>query len=166
MYSIDHRQATTSVYKMEVLKMNRVQIVSVKLAKEKTAMYETTFVNSPTIASNIVSEYLDCPDREHFVILCLDTKNKVNTIHTVSIGTLDSSLVHPREVFMVAILANTKSIILAHNHPSGDTSPSKEDLHVTKRLQEAGNILGIDILDHIVIGDNGRYTSFKEQGLI
>jgi DNA repair protein RadC len=84
-------------------------------------------------------------------------------IHTVSIGILDSSLVHPREVFKDAILASSASIIVAHNHPSGDPTPSVEDKRVTQRLYEAGQILGIDLLDHIVIGDN-KWVSLKQLG--
>lgn len=103
-------------------------------------------------------------DRENFVVLLLDTKNKVIGINTVSIGTLNSSLVHPREVFKPAILASAAALILAHNHPSGDPKPSREDIEVTKRLIEAGGLLGIQVLDHIIVGD--YCVSLKEQGYI
>ena len=93
----------------------------------------------------------------------LDSKNRVQRINTVSIGILDSSLVHPREVFKDAILASAASIIVAHNHPSGDPTPSIEDKRVTQRLYEAGQLLGIDLLDHIVIGDN-KWVSLKQIG--
>lgn len=76
-----------------------------------------------------------------------------------------SSLVHPREVFKAAILANSDGIILSHNHPTGDPTPSREDMEVTKRLVEAGGIVGIEVIDHVVIGDNGKYVSFKERGI-
>ena len=101
-------------------------------------------------------------DREHFVVLLLDIKNKVIGINTVSIGNLDSSIAHPREVFKPAILSNAGSILLAHNHPSGDPTPSREDIEITHRLVNAGNILGINVLDHIIIGDG--YRSLKEAG--
>jgi DNA repair protein RadC len=81
-------------------------------------------------------------------------------------GTLHSSLVHPREVFKAAILSNAAGFILAHNHPSGELTPSKDDIAVTERIKEAGDLLGIDLLDHIIVGDGKRYTSFREQGLM
>jgi len=85
--------------------------------------------------------------------------------NTVSIGTVNASLVHPREIFKVALLCNASAVILAHNHPSGNPTPSHEDIDITNRLKKAGEILGIEVLDHIIIGDN-TWTSFKEKGLI
>ncbi len=117
-------------------------------------------------AAAILREHIGDADREHFVAMLLDTKNKIIGINTVSIGTLSSSLVHPREIFKAAVLANAASMILCHNHPSGDPAPSSEDLEVTKRQLEAGKILGIQVLDHIVLGDGSRCFSFKEQGLV
>ena len=104
-------------------------------------------------------------DREHFVVLALDGRNQIVGANTASIGTLSASLVHPREVFKFAILANTGSIILAHNHPSGNTSPSEDDIQLTRRLRDAGDILGIEILDHLIITESD-FVSLKEQGLI
>lgn len=103
-------------------------------------------------------------DREQFFLICLNVKNEPTAIHTVSIGSLDSSIVHPRETFKAAVLANASSIIVAHNHPSGDPTPSQPDLEVTKRLQEAGELLGIPVLDHIIVGTEGAYVSLKEGG--
>ena len=100
------------------------------------------------------------------MVLMLDTKNRVIGINTVSVGILDSALVHPREVFKPAILCNASSIILAHNHPSGDPSPSFEDQRVTKRIKEAGDLLGIEVLDHVVVGEQGRFCSLKERGMM
>src|SRR5262245_39841910 len=96
--------------------------------------------------------YLADVDRENFVILILDQKNKVLGVHTVSVGGLTASIVHPRETFKAAILANAAAIIYGHNHPSGDCQPSREDRAITQRLKEAGALLGIGILDHLVIG--------------
>lgn len=93
--------------------------------------------------------------REEFHIVCLDTKNQVINTHQISVGTLNASLVHPREVFKPAIKDSAASVILFHNHPSGDPTPSREDRMVTERLEEAGKTLGIDVLDHIVLGSNG-----------
>lgn len=104
-------------------------------------------------------------DREHFKAVLLDTKNQVLKVKDISIGSLNASIVHPRELFKAAIKVSSAAIILAHNHPSGDPSPSPEDLEITKRLWEGGQILGIKILDHIIIGDN-RYVSLKEKKII
>ena len=102
-------------------------------------------------------------DREEFVVLLLNAKNKLLGFHVVSVGSLTPSLVHPREVYKVAILGNAAAIILLHNHPSGDPTPSAEDLHITTRLRQVGEVLGIRVLDHVVIGD-GRYVSFVDDG--
>ncbi len=105
-------------------------------------------------------------DREMFGILLVDTRNRVTAMHNVSIGSLNGSLVHPREVFKAAILRSAADIILFINHPSGDPNPSREDTELTRRLFEAGLLLGIEVLDHLVLGDDGRYFSFKGRGLI
>lgn len=96
----------------------------------------------------------------------MDTKNQPIAINVVSVGTLSSSLVHPREVFKPAILSNSASIILSHNHPSGDCTPSSEDISVTARIKESGKLLGIELLDHIIIGDMDGYISVKEKGIL
>ena len=103
--------------------------------------------------------------KEHFKLILLDTRNKIIGISTISIGTLNASLVHPREIFKEAIIHNSASVVLAHNHPSGDPEPSEEDLTITKRLVKSGKILGIEVIDHIIIGKTG-FSSFKEKGLI
>ncbi len=102
---------------------------------------------------------------EVFVMLCLSTKHRVLGYYEVSRGTLDATLVHPREVFKVALLANAAAILVAHNHPSGDPSPTADDLAVTRRLVGAGELLGIHLLDHIVVGDD-RWVSLNDLGLI
>jgi len=103
--------------------------------------------------------------KEHFKLILLNPRNKIIGISTISIGTLNASLVHPREVFKDAIMHNAASVVLAHNHPSGDPEPSEDDIKITKKLVESGKILGIDVLDHIIIGKND-FCSFKERGLI
>lgn len=123
-------------------------------------------VSSGHDAAGILRRYLECEDREHFVILMLDVKNSVIGIHTVSVGTLNSALVSPREVFKAAILSNAASIILGHNHPSGDTTPSPEDLQVTDRLKKAGALLDIEVLDHVIIGEAGAFVSLRAKGLM
>jgi DNA repair protein RadC len=103
--------------------------------------------------------------KEHFKLILLNPRNKIIGISTISIGTLNASLVHPREVFKDAITHSAASVVLAHNHPSGDPEPSEDDIKITKKLVESGKILGIDVIDHIVVGKN-RFLSFKERGLI
>jgi DNA repair protein RadC len=103
--------------------------------------------------------------KEHFVALYLDGANKVLKKETISVGTLNQSLVHPREVFRTAIVSNSTSIIVAHNHPSGVLKASHEDIDVTKRLKKAGKILGIGLLDHLIITDGG-YLSLKDENII
>lgn len=104
-------------------------------------------------------------DREHFMVLYLDRKGGLIVKEYVSVGGLHSSIVHPREVFKTAVKRSAASLILAHNHPSGDPTPSRDDIDITRRLVEAGKIMGIDIIDHVIIGDN-RCCSFKETGLL
>ena len=125
---------------------------------------ERTKIRSPRDVYNLLGPMLREEKREHFMALLLDTKNGVLRSRTVSVGDLSSSIVHPREVFSEAIRHGAASLIVAHNHPSGDPAPSPEDIAVTKRLAEAGELLGIEILDHIVLGDN-RWVSLKEKGL-
>lgn len=103
--------------------------------------------------------------KERFVTLYLDTKNQILKEETVAVGSLNASIVHPREVFKSALLESSASVIMIHNHPSGDPSPSREDILVTEKLVEGGKLLGIDVLDHIIIGD-GRYVSLKDEGFV
>ena len=147
-------------------KGKRVQVVRVEMVKERAVRFATNLVRTPQDAASILAGFLAGVDREHFVLMCLDTKNKVNALNVVSVGTLNGAMVHPREVFKPAILANAAAVILGHNHPSGDTTPSREDKKIVKRLAEVGKILGIEVLDSLIIGDDGDFVSFKEQGLI
>ncbi|MDB1949625.1 DNA repair protein RadC [Clostridium tertium] len=151
--------------KNKVLNRKRVDIVSIKMVKESSFFYRNRKVNSPSDAIELFRGFLSESDREQFIVCCMDTKNQPTFVNVVSIGTLNSSLVHPREVFKVAILGNSASIIVAHNHPSGDPTPSKEDITITARLKEAGKIIGIDILDHLIIGED-KHISFKEKGIL
>jgi DNA repair protein RadC len=121
-------------------------------------------VSSPGKVAELVMPRLRFLKQEHFLAIHLNTKNRVLAIETISIGTLDSSLVHPREVFRAAIKNSCASLILVHNHPSGEPYPSNEDLNITRRLKESGELLGIPVLDHIIIGGN-KYISLREEGL-
>lgn len=103
--------------------------------------------------------------KEHFFVICLNSRNEISAIEEVSVGTLNASLVHPREVFKTAINHHSAQIIIAHNHPSGSLEPSNDDLAITKKLIESGKIIGIEVIDHIIITKTG-YLSFKKQGII
>jgi DNA repair protein RadC len=122
-------------------------------------------ITSPLLVYNLVGSLLRDADREYFLCILLNTKHDVLGVVPISMGDLSSTLVHPREVFKAAILANTADIILCHNHPSGDSTPSIEDIEVSHRLAQAGEILGINVIDHVIIG-NGRFTSLKEHGVL
>lgn len=122
-------------------------------------------VKSPEDAIKSVKNQLKGKKREHFLVLSLDTRNHLINIQTISIGSLDSSIVHPREVFKEAISSTAASVIFVHNHPSGDPTPSEDDIKLTKRLVEAGEILGIEVLDHIIICDKD-YISMKNRNLL
>ena len=140
----------------------RVDIVSLKLVKESSVLYETRKISNPYDAYRLIKNFLVDSDREKFVVVCLDTKSQPVSIEIVSIGTVNSAMVHPREVFKVAVLSNASKIICFHNHPSGNTNFSKEDEVITNRLKKCGEILGIELVDHIVVGDDDKYFSFKE----
>ncbi len=122
-------------------------------------------ISKPEDAARLVMSEMRLLDREHFVVLMLNTKHKVMAKKTISIGHLDAALVHPRELFKDAIRRSSAAVVLVHNHPSGDPTPSRDDMAVTKRLCEAGSLLGIQVLDHLVVGDN-QFVSLKEQGMM
>lgn len=123
-------------------------------------------IRSPQNVAEIAMGYLRMHEEpeEYMYMICMNIKNKVIGVFEISHGNVNSSIVGTREVFQKALLANAVSIILMHNHPSGDCTPSREDIDITKRLVEAGKILGVEVLDHIIIGDT--YTSLKEKGYL
>ena len=143
----------------------RINIVSIKMVKEASFLYQTRTISSPKDAYEMIKEQLEGLDREQFIIACLNTKNEPTNITVVSVGSLNKAIVHPREVFKTAILSNAASIMAFHNHPSGETTPSQQDIQLTNRLYEAGELLGIKLLDHLIIGD-GTFTSLKEKGYL
>lgn len=143
--------------------MYRIPVYKVMLVKEGNQSAENKVLSEPKDVHDILSGYLHGLDREHFVVLLLDVRRKPIGINTVSIGGLNQTIVHPREVFKPAILSNAAAMILAHNHPSGDPKPSSEDISITQRIVEAGELLGIQVLDHIVIGEDD-YCSLKVMG--
>jgi DNA repair protein RadC len=121
-------------------------------------------LTNTTEVVSLVQGRLRGKKKEHFLTLLLDTRGQLIRVAEVSVGSLDSSIVHPREVFKEAISASAASVIFVHNHPSGDTEPSKDDIGLTKRLVEAGGIMGIDVLDHVIVSDQS-YLSLKARGL-
>ncbi len=122
-------------------------------------------IHQPKDVANLFMEEMKNFKEEHLRIVMLNTKNVVIAVKDASIGSLNSSIVHPREIFAEAIKKSSASIVVCHNHPSGDPTPSSEDIQVTQRLKECGKILGIDLLDHIIIG-NGIYVSLKEKCIL
>ncbi len=146
--------------------MYKIRVFKLKLVESSTKSVKVEKVNTAEAAAQIFSTYLKGEDREHFVLLMLDLKKRVIGIHTISIGSLTQSVVHPREVFKAAILANAHAIIIGHNHPTGDVTPSIADLDVTRELVSAGEILRIPVLDHIIVSHDGKYISLLDEGLI
>lgn len=148
--------------------MITINIYTVKQVKEKGARYDldTKVIRSPRDAYHIIQTVLDLEHEacEKFGILTLNTKNAIAGVHIISIGNLNSSIVHPREVFKAAILNNAASIVCFHNHPSGNTTASQEDISITRRLIEVGELMGIEVLDHLIIGES-QFVCLKEQGV-
>lgn len=144
----------------------RIPVVRIQTVRESSLVYQGEGLKGPGDAARLLAEYIGPADREHFVVVGLDTKNRPNVLHTVAVGSLNACVVHPREVFKVTLLHNCHSVIVGHNHPSGDPTPSIEDEAITQRLVEAGRILGIEVLDSLVIGSEERYVSLRERGVI
>lgn len=149
--------------------MKRINIYSVKQVKEKAALYDvpSTGITSPESAYLIIEAVLSLSESpvEKFGIFSLNTKNQVVGVHVIHVGSISSSLVDPRAVFQAALLNNAQSIICFHNHPSGSPDESQADISITTRLSSVGQLLGIPVLDHIIVGDD-CFTSLKEKGLM
>lgn len=164
--------ATASLVELACVSgIGRVKAIEVKAAVELGKRLSATkedvkpVIRSPEDVAQLMMAELRYEQVEHLCALVLDARNQVRHTRKISTGTLTESLVHPREVFREAIRFSAASLCLVHNHPSGDPTPSPEDIKTTKRLLEAGKILGIDLLDHVIIGD-GRWTSLKQLGLL
>ena len=137
-------------------------VCRVSMIREGEFAFDQHRIESPQIAIDYFVRYFRGrgEDREVFLALALDVKKKTIHLERVSVGSLDAAIVHPREVFKSAVLVGASAVLLAHNHPSGDATPSRQDIAITKQLAEAGKILGVDVLDHIVVGD-GYGVSLK-----
>lgn len=169
-YCIEYFNFHRLINKKGLMKMKnnhakRVDIVSLKMIREGSILYGNRRIHEPDDVLEIFEDLLESSDREKLIVCCLNSKNEPTNISVVSIGSLNSSIVHPREVFKTAIISNAASIIIAHNHPSGDITPSKEDIDITERLKNSGQIIGIQLLDHLIIG-NGKCLSLKEEGYL
>lgn len=142
-------------------------VAAIELGKRLSdlASIERPIIRNPKDAAYLMMPQLRFEKKELFIAVMLSTKNHVLATPVISVGTLNASIVHPREVFRQAIIFSAAAVILVHNHPSGDPSPSKEDITLTKQLIAAGKVMGIDVLDHVIIGDK-RYVSLKEKGII
>ena len=143
--------------------MYNVPIIRLTVVRDPGFCTKTQRILAPSDAASVLQQYLAGADREHLVVLLLDNKNKVVGIHTAGIGTLNAVMYHPREIFKAAIMMNSAGIIIGHNHPSGDCTPSREDIIMTERMIEAGKILGIPVLDSIIASDD-TYCSIREEG--
>lgn len=144
-----------------------LEVVNIQMVRERTVLYNGNRLTAPHQAAEAFTTLVGLPDREYFVAMHLDGKNKIQSVSVISQGSLNQSIVHPREVFKAAILSNAAAVIVVHNHPTGDLTPSQEDIAITKRLKDAGDIMGIRILDHIIVNtDTGDFNSFVEKGLM
>jgi DNA repair protein RadC len=160
--SLEELQQVNGIGPSNAIGIKLFQEISKRYAKEK--INPNTLLDSPQLIFEYLKEKIGKEKKEHFTIICLDIRNNL-LVDEVSIGTLSASLVHPREVFKKAILNNASHVVIAHNHPSGNPTPSEEDILTTKRLVEAGKILGIAVIDHIIVTQNA-FVSLKEQGVI
>lgn len=172
----DHEQGLRFLYNASVEDISKYKGIGLAKATQVKASLElgrrlsiqnpiNFTIKQPTDVVDYLIGEMRYLTQEHFNVLLLNTKNMVISLENITKGIVNASLVHPREVFKKAISKNATSLILAHNHPSGDPMPSNEDKLITKRLVEAGEIIGIGIIDHIIIGD-GSYLSFKEMGML
>jgi DNA repair protein RadC len=136
------------------------------LVRENEAPYPRTDISEPAAVAKLVTPFVAAAVVEHFLVLLMNTKNRLIGSVEVSRGDLNSATVHPREVFAPAIVARAAYIIAVHNHPSGDPKPSQRDVEVTMRLREAGELLGIKLLDHIIVTEQGSFYSFQSHGFL
>jgi DNA repair protein RadC len=155
-------QATEGIGFAKAVEIQAAFELGQRLAAEDSQ--ENPVIKSARDVARLMAPEMQSLDREHFKILLLNTKNHVIQTHTVSVGSLNASVVHPRECFRPAIAAQAASIILVHNHPSGDVEPSAEDKSLTRRLTAAGDIVGIKVLDHVIIAGN-KHLSLMEEGV-
>lgn len=145
---------------------SQVPLFTTKLVREGCfAFIERDQVDTPQAVAVVLQDYYEAKDREEFVVVLLDTANTMIGLSVLSVGGLTACIVEARQVMKVAILANAAAVICAHNHPSGNPEPSREDVRITKQLVEAGKLMGVPVLDHLIVTPDG-YTSLSERGLL
>lgn len=160
---LEHPASIEGVGKRKELALRSVKELGKRMAQK--AARQIDVIHGPEDAAKFASPYFLQESKEHFAVLLLNTKNRVLGLRTVSVGSLTASIVHPREVFELAVTHHAAAIILLHNHPSGDPTPSSEDISVTQRLAKAGTIMDIPVLDHVILGE-GCFSSLKEKGML
>lgn len=138
-----------------------IPVYRLQLVRDAHFRTQAKQIRQPQDAAAILSAYLDGMSQEHFVVCTLDIKNRITGMQTIAIGTLNQVEVHLRDVFKFAVLMNAAAVIVGHNHPSGDPTPSRPDAELTQRVQEAGRLLDIPLLDHVIVGDDGSFVSFQ-----
>lgn len=157
--SLDDLQQIKGIGPSNAFGIKLFQAISEKYSQEK--LTSSVMFNSPQMIFEYLKERIGKEDKEHFVVMFFDTRNKL-IVDEVSVGTLNASLVHPREVFSNAIAKHASHVVVAHNHPSGDAEPSEDDINTTRRLIEAGKIIGISVIDHIIVSKN-NFISLKSR---
>ena len=162
--TVSPRPTSPATYRQALF--SGVPLYTTRLVRERVFTFpEREQVSSPAAAAAVLQDYFADRDREEFVVCLLDTASTLVGLHVASVGGLAASIVEPRQVFKAAVLANAASLLLAHNHPSGNPEPSREDVEITKRLVETGRLMGIPVHDHLILTGDG-YTSLAERGLM
>jgi DNA repair protein RadC len=147
-------------------KNTSIDIVKIQMVRDGSIDYGKKPISGPQELAELGLKLVKNSDREMFILVCLNAKNFVNCIHLVAIGTLDKTVITPREVLKAALLSNAASIAFVHNHPSDDPEPSPEDISMTNALRKCADLFQIRVLDHVVVVDDGRYLSFREKGIL
>ena len=161
--SLEQMKKVHGIGRVKAIQLKALTEIAKRMSKADYS--QRVAIGSPASVAAMYMEEMRHLDREHMKIVLLDTKYNIIGEYTLSVGTVNSSLIQPREVFIHALKRDAVNIILLHNHPSGNPEPSPQDIDVTKRVQEAGDLIGVRVLDHIIVGD-GRYTSLKAQGYL
>ena len=151
---------------MEKEQPTKIDIVRIEMIRDGTLDYGKKTIKGPQDLVELGLTFIKNADREMFLLVSLDTKNHINCIHVVSIGTVNACLVSPREILKVAILSSASKVAFIHNHPSGDVEASDDDIRITERVAQCGELFDIQLLDHVIISDDGSYQSFLEKGLL
>ena len=151
---------------MKAKTIEKIDIVKIQMVKDGNLEYRTKQIKNPQDLAELGLKFLKKADREMFVLVCLNSRNCINCIQLVSMGTVNATIISPKDVIKAVLLSNAVEMAFIHNHPSGDVEPSEDDLKITHRLAECGKLFDIKLLDHVIISDDGKYESFLEKGLI